>query len=194
MSPPLRPCIPTRALTPPTGERWVHEIKFDGFRLLARRAGSAWCLRTRGGFDWSGRYPRIVRSVLNLSVSSVTMDGEVAILTQDGVGDFGTLHGRTNDAWAILLAFDLLEIEGEDLRDQPLVERKRRLRQLLSRRDDGLQYVEFLEGDGATIFEHACRLGLEGIVCKRADSPYRAGPSKKTWLKVKNRAHPPLPA
>jgi hypothetical protein len=76
------------------------------------------------------------------------MDGEVAILTKDGVSDFDALHGRTNDAWAILLAFDLLEIEGEDLRDQPLVERKRRLRRLLSRRDDGLQYVEFLEGDG----------------------------------------------
>ena len=191
MSPPLRPCIPTRALTPPTGERWVHEVKFDGYRLLAQRVGERVVLRTRGGFDWSGRYPRIVRSVLNLSVSSVTMDGEVAILTEDGMSDFDALHSRTNDGWAILLAFDLLEIEGEDLRDQPLVERKRRLRQLLSRRDDGLQYVEFLEGDGATIFAHACRLGLEGIVCKRADSPYRAGPSK-TWLKVKNRAHPSI--
>ena len=155
MSPPLRPCIPTRALTPPTGERWVHEVKFDGYRLLARRVGERVVLRTRGGFDWAGRYPRIVRSVLNLSVSSVTMDGEVAILTEDGVSDFDALHSRTNDGWAILLAFDLLEIEGEDLRDQPLLERKRRLRRLLSRRDDGLQYVEFLEGDGATIFAHA---------------------------------------
>ena len=107
------------------------------------------------------------------------------------MSDFDALHSRTNDGWAILLAFDLLEIEGEDLRDQPLLERKRRLRQLLSRRDDGLQYVEFLEGDGAAIFAHACRLGLEGIVCKRADSPYRAGPSK-TWLKVKNHAHPSI--
>ena len=107
------------------------------------------------------------------------------------MSDFDALHSRTNDGWAILLAFDLLEIENEDLRHLPLLERKRRLRELLSRRDDGLQYVEFLEGDGATIFEHACRMGLEGIVCKRADSPYRAGPSK-TWLKVKNRAHPSI--
>jgi ATP-dependent DNA ligase len=108
----------------------------------------------------------------------------------------GRCHGierlfGTHDGWAILLAFDLLEIEGGDLREQPLLERKRRLRQLLRRRDDGLKYIEFLEGDGATIFEHACRLGLEGIGCKRADSPYRAGPSK-TWLKVKNRAHPSI--
>jgi bifunctional non-homologous end joining protein LigD len=178
MSPPLRPYIPTRAITPPTGERWVHEVKFDGYRLLVQRVSERVVLRTRGGFDWNGRYPRIVRSMLNLSVSSVTMDGEVAILTEDGVSDFDALHSRTNDARAILLVFDLLEIEGEDLRDQPLVERKRRLRQPLSRRDDGLQYVEFLEGDGATIFANACRLGLEGIVGKRADSPYRAGPSK----------------
>ena len=114
------PFIPTRALTLPTGERWVHEVKFDGYRLLAHRVGERVVLRTRGGFDWSGRYPRIVRSVLDLSVSSVTMDGEVAILTEDGVSDFDALHSRTNDGWAILLAFDLLEIEGEDLRDQPL--------------------------------------------------------------------------
>ena len=143
MSPTLLPCIPTRALTPPTGARWVHEVKFDGYRLLAQRVGERVVLRTRGGFDWSQRYPRIVRSLLNLNVSSVTMDGEVAILTKDGVSDFDALHSRTNDGWAILLAFDLLEIEGEDLRAQPLLERKRRLRQLLSRRDDGLQYLRW---------------------------------------------------
>jgi bifunctional non-homologous end joining protein LigD len=143
MTPPLRPCIPARARTPPTGERWVHEVKFDGYRLLARRVGERVALRTRGGFDWSGRYPRIMRSLLNLSVSSATIDGEVAILTEHGVSDFGKPHSRTNDKWAILLAFDLLEIEGEDLGDLPLVQRKRRLRRLLRRRDDGLQYVEF---------------------------------------------------
>ncbi len=146
-------------------------------------------LRTKGGFDWSGRYPRIVRSVLNLSVSSVTMDGEVAILTEDGVSDFDALHGRTNDGWAILLAFDLLEIDGEDLRDQPLLERKRRLRQLLSRRDDGLQTSSVLKAMASRYSSTRAALAWRAIVCKRADSPYRAGPSK-TWLKVKNRAHP----
>jgi bifunctional non-homologous end joining protein LigD len=84
-----------------------------------------------------------------------------------------------------------LQLDGNDLRALPLVERKLRLRKLLARRSDGVQLVEHLEGDGATIFAHACRLGLEGIVCKRADSPYRAGASK-TWLKVKNRAHPSI--
>jgi len=87
-----------------------------------------------------GRYPSIVRSLLNLSTSSVTLDGEVAVLTEEGVSDFDKLHSGANDGWAILLAFDLLEIEGEDLRDQPLLDRKRRLKQLLSERDDGLQY------------------------------------------------------
>ena len=89
------------------------------------------------------------------------------------------------------LAFDILELDGTDLRDLPLVERKRRLRTLLRRQDDGLQFVEHLEGDGAEIFEAACRLGLEGIVSKRADSAYKAGPSKM-WLKTKNRNHPAL--
>ena len=91
----------------------------------------------------------------------------------------------------MLLAFDILELDGTDLRDLPLVERKRRLKALLGRQDDGLQFVEHLEGDGAEIFKAACRLGLEGIVSKRADSAYRAGRSKM-WLKIKNRNHPAL--
>ena len=84
MPPPFQPCLPVRAPEPPERGRWIHEIKHDGYRLLARRVGERVVLRTRGGFDWSGRYPRIVRSVLDLSVSSVIMDGEVAILTKEG--------------------------------------------------------------------------------------------------------------
>jgi bifunctional non-homologous end joining protein LigD len=103
----------------------------------------------------------------------------------------GIASSRKSVASATLLAFDVLQLDGIDLRGLPLIERKLRLRKLLARRSDGVQLVEHLEGDGAMIFEHACRLGLEGIVCKRTDSPYRAGPSK-TWLKVKNRAHPSI--
>ena len=80
MSPPFHPCLPVRAPEPPERGRWIHEIEHEGYRLLARRVGERVVLRTRGGFDWSGRYPRIVRSLLDLGVSSVTMDGEVAIL------------------------------------------------------------------------------------------------------------------
>ena len=90
-----------------------------------------------------------------------------------------------------LKAFDVLEVDGADLREMPLLERKRILKQLLSRRDHGIQFVDHLAGNGAHIFEHACRMGLEGIVSKRADSPYRAGRSK-IWLKIKNRSHPSI--
>ncbi len=129
--------------------------------------------------------------MLKLRVESVALDGEVVWLTENGVSDFKALHSRSKDDWAMHLAFDILELDGTDLRDLPLVERKRRLKALLRRQDDGLQFVEHLEGDGPAIFEAACQLGLEGIVSKRADSAYKAGPSKM-WLKTKNRNHPAL--
>jgi bifunctional non-homologous end joining protein LigD len=191
MSPPFHPCIPTRAPQPPSRGRWVHEIKQGGYRLIVRRVGEHVSLRTKGGYDWAECYPRIARSVLKLRVESVALDGEVVWLTETGVSDFDTLHSRRKDDWAMHLAFDILELDGTDLRDLPLVERKRRLKALLGCQDDGLQFVEHLEGDGPAIFEAACQLGLEGIVSKRADSAYKAGPSKM-WLKTKNRNHPAL--
>ena len=139
-----------------------------------RRVGERVALRTKGGFDWSGRYPRIVRSVLNLSVESVALPmSEVVWLAKNGVSDFDALHSRAKDDWAMHLAFDILELDGTDLRGLPLVERKRRLKALLGRQDDGLQFVEHLEGNSGEIFKAACRLGLEGIVSKRATAPTR---------------------
>ena len=159
--------------------------------MIVRRVGEHVSLRTKGGYDWAERYPRIARSELKLRVESVALDGEVVWLTETGVSDFDTLHSRRKDDWAMHLAFDILELDGTDLRDLPLVERKRRLKALLGRKGEDLQFVEHLEGDGAEIFTAACRLGLEGIVSKRADSTYKAGPSKM-WLKTKNRNHPAL--
>jgi bifunctional non-homologous end joining protein LigD len=191
MSPPFLPCIPTRATEPPIAGRWIHEVKHDGYRLIARCEGNRVVLRTRGGFNWADRYPRIVRSVLALRISSIVLDGEVAYITREGISDFDALHTGRNDEWTSLLAFDLLEVGGSDMRELPLLERKRRLKKLLSTRDDGIQFVDHLVGNGANIFEHACRMGPEGIVSKRADSPYRAGRSKN-WLKVKNPSHPSI--
>ena len=105
--------------------------------------------------------------------------------------DFDKLWNRTHDHEAKLCAFDLLELDGEDYRPKPLAERKKKLFKLLRRAWRGIEYVEHLEGDGAVIFEHACKLGLEGIVCKRIDLPYRPGPSK-SWIKVKNKKHPAM--
>src|SRR4029077_19653466 len=110
---------------------------------------------------------------------------------RDGGHDFDALWNRTNDDQVRLCAFDLLELNGEDYRKKPLLEGKKRLARLLKTPRDGLDYVEHLEGDGEIIFEHVCKLKLEGIVSKRVDLPYQSGPSR-SWLKVKNGAPPPI--
>jgi ATP-dependent DNA ligase len=116
------------------------------------------------------------------------IDGEGVILRPDGMSDFDRLHSRRHDDEVQLLGFDLLELEGLDVRTWQLGRRKAALANLLRPSHDGIQYIEHIEADdGATVFEHACKLGFEGIVSKRRDSPYRHGRSR-TWLKVKNPA------
>jgi ATP-dependent DNA ligase len=146
-------------------------------------------LFTRNGFDWTDRYPLIRRAVTALRTSSATIDGEVVCCDGAGVAIFDKLHSRAHDGEAFLYAFDLLELDGEDWRPRPLEERKARLEKLLAKAPAGIQYSEHLEGDGAAIFAHACKLGCEGIVSKHREHPYRSGPSK-AWLKTKNPAAP----
>jgi bifunctional non-homologous end joining protein LigD len=173
----------------PTGERWIHEIKYDGFRLMAYRNADGVRLRTRQAADYTSRYSRIVLALEKLNVKSICLDGEVMCFT--GIQqDFDKLWNRTHDHEAKLCAFDLLELNGEDLRNCPLGERKKMLFKII-RRMGGIEYVEHLTGDGPTIFKHACHLGYEGIVSKRIDLPYRSGRSK-TWLKTKNEEHPAM--
>ena len=105
--------------------------------------------------------------------------------SSDGFPDFDALHSRCNDHRAVACAFDLLMLDGEDWRRKPMVERKAGLRKLLRRTRGGIQYVEHTEGDGEKMFDAVCKLGLEGIVSKKLDAPYRSGPSK-SWIKVKN--------
>jgi bifunctional non-homologous end joining protein LigD len=185
-----QPCLPTRSMKAPTGPLWIHEIKHDGFRIVARRAGGIVRLQTKQGYDYAERYPLIVEAIMRLKVSSIVLDGEAMCFTGRN-HDFDKLWNRTHDHEAKLCAFDLLELDGEDYRSKPLAERKKKLFKVIRRAWGGMEYVEHLEGDGAVIFEHACKLGLEGIVCKRVDLPYRAGPSK-SWIKVKNKAHPAI--
>jgi bifunctional non-homologous end joining protein LigD len=185
-----QPCLPTRAPKAPTGPLWIHEIKHDGFRIVARRVNGVVRLQTKQGYDYAERYPLIVEAISRLKVTSIVIDGEAMCFT--GImHDFDKLWNRTHDHEAKLCAFDLLELDGEDYRPKPLTDRKKMLFKLLRRAWRGIEYVEHLEGDGAVIFEHACKLGLEGIVCKRIDLPYRSGPSK-TWIKVKNKKHPAM--
>jgi bifunctional non-homologous end joining protein LigD len=112
----IPPCIPTRAVKPPAGLDWVHEIKHDGYRLQVRRVGDQVRLFTRRGYDWSGRYPSIAVTATLLRAKSFMLDGEAVVCGPDGVAIFDALHRRGTDGEAMLYAFDLLELDGEDLR------------------------------------------------------------------------------
>jgi bifunctional non-homologous end joining protein LigD len=176
---------PDSCIEAPGRAAGIHEIKHDGYRLIARKQSERVRLFTRRGYDWTDRYPRISAAVAALRPASVTIDGEAVCCDDGGVAIFEKLHSRAHDREAFLYAFDLLELDGEDRRPRPLEERKARLEKLLTGAPAGIRYTEHLEGDGATIFAHACKLGAEGIVSKHREHPYRAGPSK-AWLKTKN--------
>jgi bifunctional non-homologous end joining protein LigD len=185
------PCIPTRAVKPPAGPGWVHEIKHDGYRLQVRRVRDQVRLFTRRGYDWSDRYPAIAVNATLLRARSFTLDGEAVLCGPDGVAIFDALHRRGTVTEAMLYAFDLLELDGDDLRGMPLGDRKKRLARLLGGRRLGIVLSDHTDDDGATIFRHACHMGLEGIVSKRLSAPYRSGPSRD-WLKVKNPNSPAM--
>jgi bifunctional non-homologous end joining protein LigD len=154
-----------------------------------RRDGARVRCFTRNGHDWADRFPAIVEAAARLKARSFLIDGEAVVLNDDGTPDFHALRGYRRGQEAILVAFDLIERNGNDLRALPLIERKRRLARLIGRTKTwrAIQYGDHLTGDGLAVFAHVCRMGLEGIVSKRTDAPYRSGPSK-TWLKVKNPA------
>jgi bifunctional non-homologous end joining protein LigD len=123
----IEPCIPTRAVKPPGGPDWVHEIKHDGYRLIVHRDGDAVRLFTRRGYDWTDRYPAIARAAAKLRAKSFTMDGEAAVCGPDGIAIFYALHRRGTVTEAMLYAFDLLELDGIDHRPLRLGKRKERL-------------------------------------------------------------------
>ena len=185
----LEPCLPRPAKEPPAGPGWIHEIKHDGFRILARRDKDRVQLATRNGSDFTVRYPKIVTAVESLPVRSCVIDGEAIVVNEDGLSIFDILRYRLRDDAAVLCAFDLIEADGADLRRQPLERRKAMLAELLRGVRDGVAFNQHFEGDGGIVFQNACALGCEGIVSKRLGSHYRSG-RVDHWLKVKNPAAP----
>jgi ATP-dependent DNA ligase len=181
----IPPCLPSRADRPPSGPGWVHEIKHDGFRMMVRRDVAGVRLLTRNGHDWSPRYPQILEAAGALKVRSALIDGEAVACDDDGMPNFDRLRYRRQDARVFLFAFDLLELDGQDLRREPIETRKATLASLLRRSLPGLRLNEHLAHNGESVFQHACKMGLEGIVSKRLGSRYRSGRSKD-WLKFKN--------
>jgi ATP-dependent DNA ligase len=183
----IEPCLPSPVERPPSGPGWIHEIKHDGFRLLARRGKGRVRLFTRNGHDWTERFPLIVEAVRALKVASCLIDGEAIDCADDELALFDALRRRRSDVH--LVAFDLLELDGRDLRLAPLEERRRALERLVGKPRCGLVLNAQFVADGALVFEHACQLGCEGIVSKRVDSLYRSGRTRQ-WLKAKNPAAP----
>jgi bifunctional non-homologous end joining protein LigD len=180
------PQLVVLSTTPPSGPEWLHEIKFDGYRVLAAMAGGSARLYTRSGLDWTGKFRGVAEAVAQLPARGALIDGEVVALDESGRTDFGRLQRALDDGGETLryYAFDLLELDGEDLAGLPLIERKRRLAALLSDAPDVVLYSDHIIGDGREILEQTCQMGLEGIVSKRADRSYI---SRRTpgWIKSK---------
>jgi bifunctional non-homologous end joining protein LigD len=184
----IEPCLPTLGRTVPDGPLWAYEIKHDGYRFICRRDGDRVRVFSRHGRDWTYRVPSIAEALVALPVSSVTLDGEGVVVDERGVSDFDRLRSalaRRGSREAFLYAFDLLELGGEDLRPHPWETRRATVAGLLGKASPGIRISENLDGDGETIFRHACALGVEGIVAKRRDRPYRSGRCAD-WVKVRN--------
>jgi bifunctional non-homologous end joining protein LigD len=171
----------------PTGDTWLHEQKFDGYRILAELDGRKLRLLSRNFNDWTAQFPTVVDAVAALPVKRVLLDGEVAVVMPDGRTSFQALQnafGR-RDANIVYFVFDVLDIDGEDLTKLPLEERKHRLAKLLGKKPHGvIRYSDHVVGNGEAFFALACKKGLEGIVSKKRDAPYTPGRGK-TWLKTK---------
>jgi bifunctional non-homologous end joining protein LigD len=185
----IEPCLPSPAMAPPSGPGWLHEIKHDGFRILARRDSAGVRLITRAGNDFSRRFPFVAMAVKSLPVQSCLIDGEAIVCDKNGLAVFELIRRHGALASAVHCAFDLLELDGRDLRREPIEWRKALLAKLLKGSHVSIVLNETFEEDGAIVFREACRLGCEGIVSKRLGSPYRSGRSKH-WVRVKNPAAP----
>jgi bifunctional non-homologous end joining protein LigD len=184
----VEPQLATLTAEAPAGDAWLHEIKLDGYRILARIQDGHAQLASRRGNDWTARLPSIASALGSVPVSSAILDGEVVVLGDDGVSDFQALQNSLEggrDARCSYFAFDVPFLDGHDLRQMPLLERKGLLQALLSGVENPrLRFSDHVAGGGAAFFERACGLGLEGIICKRADAPYVSGRTR-SWLKVK---------
>ena len=185
------PCLPTRTAQPPLGPSWIHEIKYDGFRLMARRDGGRVRLLTRRGYDWTNRFRLIADAVASLRCRSCHIDGEAVACDDQGAPDFNLLVRNRRYGSAQLYAFDLLELDSEDLRGQPIETRKAALKQLLGKDRAGLLISQPIDAPADSAFQHICQLGLEGIVSKKLGSKYESGRSS-LWLKTINPNAPAL--
>ncbi len=183
----MKPQLTELVKQPPDGPDWFHEIKYDGYRMHARIDGDDVRLLTRTGLDWTRKYPSIAAALKDLPVGTAYLDGELCGVRPDGTTSFSIIQAASDSGNAdalVFFLFDLLFLEGEDLTGLPLSERKARLATVLSGVGPPLQYSDHQVGRGPTFYTEACKLGLEGIVSKRADAPYVPG-NRGLWVKTK---------
>lgn len=183
----IKPQLAELRSKPPSGDRWLHEIKLDGYRLQLHVNKNRRTFYTRSGLDWTKRFA-VIAGAFDIPVERAIIDGEVVVI-ENGRPNFSALQAelaKGNQDRLLFYAFDLLFLEGFDLRGSPLIERKRVLKMLFdeTRLQPPILYTEHIDGDGDAVFAHACKLNYEGIISKKADAPYR---SERTdaWIKVK---------
>lgn len=185
----IPPQLLTAAKQAPDGERWLHEVKYDGYRLGACIGGGRVRLYTRGGHDWTDKLRPIEAAIAELGLRDGYLDGELVAIGADGLPDFTALHramrGGRHAPPLLYHAFDLLRVRGRSLLSVDVLERKQRLADLLDRGGQRLRYVEHVIGLGPQLHAHAHKLGIEGIVSKKIGSGYRPGSRPRAWLKVK---------
>ncbi|WP_370168718.1 non-homologous end-joining DNA ligase [Sinorhizobium fredii] len=186
----IEPCVAMLVDKPPKGRDWAFEVKWDGYRLAVHIEPGRVRIITRGGYDWTNRFPSIVAEARQLRLTTAILDGEAVVLDEQGRSDFGMLQralGRRPSAHEpgeiILFAFDLLYFDGCDLRRLPQRERRRLLEQVLAERKDAIHLSEEVEADGEEFLRVACAHGLEGIIAKHRERPYRSGRTD-AWRKI----------
>jgi bifunctional non-homologous end joining protein LigD len=171
----VEPALATSIERVPQGERWIHEIKFDGYRVQLHIANENVRVFTRRGNDWTKRLRKVANDAFLISASSAIIDGEVVVPAADGTTDFSVLQNelKGKSEKIAMVAFDLIYLNGYDLRKLPLLERKALLKKLIAK--TAIQFSESFEVDGPEMFKHACGIGLEGVVSKVRDSRYSSG-------------------
>ncbi|ODN68513.1 DNA ligase D [Methylobrevis pamukkalensis] len=184
----VEPMLATLVAAAPSGDTWLHEIKFDGYRLQARIEAGRVKLLTRSGLDWTKKFGKtVVAALQDLSVGTAILDGELVVETASGASDFSALQADLKEGRSdrfVFYAFDLLHLDGHDLRALPLTDRKTLLRQVVGEAGGLVRFSDHFDEGGAMVLRHACRLSLEGIVSKLRDAPYRTGRGK-SWVKSK---------
>lgn len=187
----IEPCLAQLRSTPPDGRDWLYEIKWDGYRLAVHIEPKGVRIITRGGHDWTHRFPRIADAAKQLGVGTAILDGEAVVLNVQGHSDFSALQrslggrgGKRASTEAVFFAFDLLYFDGHDLTRTELSVRRHLLEDFLGGTVGAVQLSEEVHGDGAELLANACSMGLEGIIAKHRDRPYRSGRTGD-WIKIK---------